>query len=191
VTIDSGVDPESWADTGGWYRQDHTIFYRPTGHKDKLIYSWLFLTGPQAPKDAAAPVAAVFNTLTGKDAPGSCTKCHSVDEIRGKGRIVNFGPLTPQHKAGRFTRFVHEPHLTMTDDRGCLTCHTLAKDRTYLKSYEHGEPKTFTSNFDPVKRAICQTCHNNTKARQDCQNCHSYHVNGVVTPSMQTKLPAQ
>jgi hypothetical protein len=58
-------------------------------------------------------------------------------------------------------------------------------------SFEQGVPKTFTSNFDPVKRAICQTCHNNTKARQDCQNCHSYHVNGVVTPPMQTKLPAQ
>lgn len=191
VSIDSGVDPESWADIGGWYRQDHTIFYRPTGHKDKFIYSWLFLTGPQAPKDAATPVAAVFNTFTGKDAPGSCTKCHSVDEIRGKGRIVNFGPLTAQHKAGRFTRFVHEPHLTMKDDRGCLTCHTLAKDRTYLKSYEHGEPKTFISNFDPVRRDVCQTCHNATKARQDCQNCHRYHVNGVVTPPMQTKLPAQ
>ncbi len=191
VSIDSGVDPENWADIGGWYRQDHTIFYRPTGHKDKFIYSWLFLTGPQAQKDAAAPVAAVFNSLTGKDAPGSCTKCHSVDEVRGKGRIVNFGPLAAANKIGRFTRFIHEPHLTIKDDRGCLTCHSLAKDRTYLKSYEQGEPKTFTSNFDPVKREICQTCHTSSKARQDCQNCHSYHVNGVATPAMQTKLPAQ
>jgi hypothetical protein len=191
ISIDSGIDPESWADIGGWYRQDHTIFYRPTGHKDKFIYSWLFLTGPQAPKEAATPVAAVFNSFTGKDAPGSCTKCHSVDEVRGKGRIVNFGPLTAASKAGRFTRFVHEPHLTIKDDRGCLTCHSLAKDRTYLKSYEHGEPKTFMSNFDPVKRDVCQSCHNSSKARQDCQNCHSYHVNGVATPAMQTKLPAQ
>jgi hypothetical protein len=191
ISIDSGVDPETWADIGGWYRQDHTIFYRPTGHKDKFIYSWLFLTGPQAGKDAAAPVAAVFNSFTGKDAPGSCTKCHSVDEVRGKGRIVNFGPLTAASKAGRFTRFIHEPHLTIKDDRGCLTCHTLAKDRTYLKSYEQGEPKTFISNFDPVKRDVCQSCHNSSKARQDCQNCHSYHVNGVTTPAMQTKLPAQ
>jgi hypothetical protein len=191
ISIDSGVDPEAWADIGGWYRQDHTIFYRPTGHKDKFIYSWLFLTGPQAPKDAVTPVAAVFNSFTGKDAPGSCTKCHSVDEVRGKGRIVNFGPLTAASKAGRFTRFIHEPHLTIKDDRGCLTCHSLAKDRTYLKSYEQGEPKTFQSNFDPVKRDVCQTCHNSSKARQDCQNCHSYHVNGVATPAMQTKLPAQ
>ena len=191
ISIDSGVDPEAWADIGGWYRQDHTIFYRPTGHKDKFIYSWLFLTGPQAPKDAVTPVAAVFNSFTGKDAPGSCTKCHSVDEVRGKGRIVNFGPVTAASKAGRFTRFIHEPHLTIKDDRGCLTCHSLAKDRTYLKSYEQGEPKTFQSNFDPVKRDVCQTCHNSSKARQDCQNCHSYHVNGVATPAMQTKLPAQ
>ena len=42
ITIESDVDPESWAEYGGWYRQDYAIFYRPTGHKDKFIYSWLF-----------------------------------------------------------------------------------------------------------------------------------------------------
>ena len=39
--IESDVDPETWAEYGGWYRQDYTIYYRPTGHKDKFIQSWL------------------------------------------------------------------------------------------------------------------------------------------------------
>ena len=55
ISIESDVDPESWAEYGGWYRQDYAILYRPTGHKDKFIYSWLFLTGPQAPKGDASP----------------------------------------------------------------------------------------------------------------------------------------
>ena len=38
--IESDVDPETWAEYGGWYRQDYTIYYRPTGHKDKFIQSW-------------------------------------------------------------------------------------------------------------------------------------------------------
>ncbi len=55
ISIESDVDPESWAEYGGWYRQDYAIYYRPTGHKDKFIYSWLFLTGPQGPKGDKRP----------------------------------------------------------------------------------------------------------------------------------------
>jgi hypothetical protein len=198
ISIDSDVDPESWAEYGGWYRQDYAIFYRPTGHKDKFIYSWLFLTGPQAPKGDTSPAAAVFDALTGKDAQGSCTKCHSVDDIQGKGRVVNFSPPSIESKRGRFTNFIHEPHLGIlenrvgnVENRGCLTCHALEKERPYLKSYEQGNPQNFASNFGAVKKDLCQTCHTSSMARQDCLLCHSYHVNGVVTPIISTKIPAQ
>ncbi len=191
VSIGSDVDPESWAEYGGWYRQDFAIFYRPTGHKDKFIYSWLFLTGPQAPRDTVGPAAAVFNSLTGKDAQGTCTKCHSIDDLPGKGRLVNFSPTSIESKRGRFTSFIHEPHFGIMENRGCLTCHKLEKDRPYLKSYEQGHPKTFASNFGAVDKDLCKGCHNSTMARQDCSLCHKYHVNGVVTPIIETKLPIQ
>ena len=147
ISIESDVDPENWAEYGGWYRQDYAIFYRPTGHKDKFIYSWLFLTGPQAPKGGTSPAAAVFDFLTSKDAQGSCTKCHSVDDIRGKGRVVNFSPASVESKQGRFTNFIHEPHMGILDNRGCLTCHSLEKGRPYLKSYEQGNPQKFAVQF--------------------------------------------
>ena len=191
ISIDSGVDPESWAEYGGWYRQDYEIYYRPTGHKDKFVYSWLFLTGPQAPKNDPSPAAAVFNFLTSKDAQGSCTKCHSVDDIEGKGRVVNFTPTSVASKQGRFTSFIHEPHFGTLEERGCLTCHALEKGVPYLKSYEHGNPQSFASNFGPVKKDLCQTCHTSGKARQDCLTCHQYHVNDVITPIMKTKNPTQ
>ncbi len=191
ISIDSGVDPESWAEYGGWYRQDYEIYYRPTGHKDKFVYSWLFLTGPQAPKNDPSPAAAVFNFLTSKDAQGSCTKCHSVDDIQGKGRVVNFSQTSVASKQGRFTSFIHEPHFGTLEERGCLTCHALEKAVPYLKSYEHGNPQSFASNFGPVKKELCQTCHTSGKARQDCLTCHQYHVNDVITPIMATKNPTQ
>ncbi len=198
ISIESDVDPESWAEYGGWYRQDYAIFYRPTGHKDKFIYSWLFLTGPQAPKGDTSPAAAVFDFLTSKDAQGSCTKCHSVDDIQGKGRVVNFSPPSVESKQGRFTNFIHEPHfgilenrVGIQENRGCLTCHNLEKGRPYLKSYEQGNPQNFVSNFGAVKKDLCQTCHTSSMARQDCLLCHKYHVNGVITPIMSTKIPAQ
>jgi hypothetical protein len=191
ISIDSDVDPESWAEYGGWYRQDYAIFYRPTGHKDKFIYSWLFLTGPQAPKGDRSPAAGVFDFLASKDAPGSCTKCHSVDDIRGKGRFVNFSPPKIETKQGRFTNFIHEPHFGVLENRGCLTCHSLEKGRSYLKSFEHGNPKNFVSNFGAVKKELCQTCHTSSMARQDCLLCHKYHVNGVTTPIMSTRIPTE
>jgi hypothetical protein len=191
AAIETDVDDESWADFGGWYRQDYTIFYRPVGHKDKFIYSWLSLTGLQSPKGLTSPAAAVFDALTAKDAQGSCAKCHSVDDVPGKGRRVNFGPATAKTKEGRFTNFIHEPHLGILENRGCLTCHNLEKNRPYLKSYEQGNPQLFTSNFGNAKKELCQTCHTTNASRQDCLTCHKYHVNGVVTPIMSTKIPAQ
>jgi hypothetical protein len=191
INIESDQDPETWAEYGGWYRQDYAIFYRPTGHKDKFIYAWLFLTGPQAPLGDKGPAAAVFDSLTSKDAQGSCTKCHSVDDIPGKGRVVNFSPPSVKSKLGRFTNFIHEPHFGMLESRGCLACHNLEKDRPYLTSYEQGNPQSFVSNFGDVKKDLCQTCHTSSMARQDCLLCHKYHVNGVVTPIMSTRIPAE
>jgi hypothetical protein len=191
IGIESNVDAESWAEYGGWYRQDYAIFYRPTGHKDRFIYSWLSLTGPRAPKGDKSPAAVVFDLLTNKDAQGSCTKCHSVDDIRGKGRLVNFSPSSVESKQKRFTNFIHEPHFGILENRGCLTCHNLEKGRPYLNSYEQGNPKNFASNFGAVKKDLCQTCHTSGMARQDCLLCHKYHVNGVVTPIMNTKLPTE
>jgi hypothetical protein len=191
ISIESNVDPESWAEYGGWYRQDFAIYYRPIGHKDKFIFSWLFLTGPQAPKGDRSPAAAVFDTLTSKDAQGSCAKCHSVDDIRGKGRLVNFSPPKIETKQGRFTNFIHEPHFGVLENRGCLTCHNLEKGRPYLQSYDQGNPRKFVSNFGAVKKDLCQTCHTSSMARQDCLLCHKYHVNGVTTPIMSTKIPVE
>jgi hypothetical protein len=191
ISIESDVDPETWAEYGGWYRQDYAIYYRPTGHKDKFIYSWLVLTGPQAPKGGTSPAAAVFDYLTSKDAQGSCTKCHSVDDIRGKARVVNFSPVSVASKQGRFTNFIHEPHMGIMDNRGCLTCHSLEKNRPYLKSYEQGNPGKFVASFGAVKKELCQSCHTSGEARQDCLLCHKYHVNGAATPIMNTKIPNQ
>jgi hypothetical protein len=198
LSIESDVDPESWAEYGGWYRQDYAIFYRPIGHKDKFIFSWLVLTGPGSPKGDRSPPAAVFDLLTDKDTQGSCTKCHSVDDIRGRGRLVNFSAPSVKNKQGRFTNFIHGPHFGILENRagilenrGCLTCHNLEKGRPYLKSYEQGNPQNFVSNFGAVKKDLCQTCHTSSMARQDCLLCHKYHVNGVITPIIDTRIPAE
>jgi hypothetical protein len=191
VNIESDVDPESWAEYGGWYHQDYGIYYRPVGHKDKFIYSWLYLTGPVSQKGDTSPAALVFDYLTSKDAQGSCSKCHSVDDLPSKGRVINFSPRSVKNKLGRFTNFVHEPHFGILESRGCLTCHKLEKSRSILEGYKQGNPQKFESNFSAVKKEFCQSCHARGLARQDCLLCHNYHVNRVASPMISTKIPTQ
>ncbi|MCB1506667.1 MAG: hypothetical protein KDJ47_16985 [Hyphomicrobiaceae bacterium] len=191
IKIESAVDAETWAEYGGWYRQDHAIYYRPTGHKDKFLYAWLFLTGPQAKQDHSSPLGAVFQSLTGKDAQGACTKCHSIDGLTSGGRVVNFSPVSAANERGSFTRFNHEPHFNIMGEQGCLSCHKLEGQSPYLKSYEQGDPLHAVSNFGAVKKELCQGCHTQSKARQDCMTCHKYHVNGVTAPTTSTRTPDQ
>jgi hypothetical protein len=194
-SIETSLDGETWAEYGGWYRQDYAISYRPTGHKDKLLYTWLSLTGPASSKGDKRPAAAVFDALTRTDAQGVCAKCHSVDDRKvagqGVGRQVNFSPMSAAQKQGRFTTFAHEPHFGTMDSRGCTTCHELDKTAAYLDSYKQGDPRTFASNFGAIKKDLCQTCHTAGQARQDCVLCHTYHVNGVVTPIIGTLIPRE
>jgi hypothetical protein len=182
------VDAEAWADSGGWYRQDYTIYYSPAGHKDRFLVSWLTLAARQTAGDTGAETAAIFSALTAKDAQGACTKCHSIDDQGGRSRHVNFSPITAEAKRGRFTRFDHEPHLGIVGDRGCSTCHETVKGENYLRSYVGGDPHAASSGFAAVKKDVCQTCHTSGETRQDCVLCHAYHVTGVATPVAGTKL---
>jgi hypothetical protein len=191
VPLETAIEPENWAEHGGWYPQDYAVSYRPAGHKDWFITAWLTLTGPKAQRGDTGPLAVVFDLLTNKDAQGSCAKCHSVDDVQPMGRKINFSPARADSKKGRFTTFIHEPHLGTMDNRGCLTCHTLDRDRAYQKTFEQGNPLIAVSNFKGVEKATCVTCHTTGKARQDCLTCHVYHLNGASSPKMLTKIPVE
>jgi hypothetical protein len=193
VPIESSVNPESWAEYGGWYRHDFAIRYRPVGHKDQFMRTWLTLTAPHARESESTPAAEIFALLTAKNGPGECMKCHSVDAIPGQGHKVNWSPGSPETKHGRFTTFTHEPHFgaLKNEDKGCLTCHRLQRGVPYGQNFEQGNPQSFVPAFSQVDKELCKTCHKRGVARQDCMLCQKYHINGIVTPIMETKLPKQ
>lgn len=180
------VDAETWADHGGWYQQDYSIFYRPAEHDDRFMSTWLSATAA-IPNGRSSAARAIFDGLTAKDAPGACAKCHSVDQHENGTRTINFSPLKAAAKPSSLTRFAHEPHFGTVGDKGCLTCHALQQGRPYLKSYEQGDPQTLAPQFGLVKKEVCQTCHRAGKARSDCLLCHDYHVSRPVSPITGTK----
>lgn len=185
------IDAQTWAEFGGWYRQDFTILYKPTGHADGFFKAWLDFTAGLPAKAPGEAASKAFTSLTDKDARGQCTKCHSVDASLEGTRQVNWGPATSATKTGRFTTFSHEPHFGFPGEKGCLTCHQLDETATYQKGFENHDPDSFASNFKPVQKDQCTSCHGDQGAGTGCLTCHEYHLYDAITPIMTTRVPEQ
>ncbi|WP_460082175.1 cytochrome c3 family protein [Roseibium sp. LAB1] len=184
-------DPESWALYGGWYRQDHTIRYRPTGHEDPFLKTWLDYSGHAATEQEKALRDPVFASLSDPGAVGRCTKCHSVDTA-GVEKSVRWQPFDPAQVTTRFTRFSHDPHISAVGTEGCVTCHALTTGAdTYLKTYEQGDPAVHAPNFTPIDKATCATCHTERAAGEECTLCHQYHTGGFSLPLVRTEVPKE
>lgn len=179
---ESKLKPEDWVARGGWYRSgaEDAILYRPTGHADSFLRSWLDLT-------VAAPEAQkLFDALSDSKAPGLCLKCHSVDaQPRPQ---VNWLPYQPDAFEHRFTRFSHVAHFSLLDDHGCQTCHRLDADAardSYAAAFDkgHRDPAVFRSNYLPIDRVLCAACHTRKYAGDSCLECHNYHI-GHFMPTL-------
>ncbi len=185
----AALDAQSWADLGGWYRQDFALLYKPTGHADRFFKAWLDHAASLLGTAAADTSAPVFAALTDERAQGQCTKCHSIDADAAGKRALNWGPAAIESMEGRFTVFAHEPHFGFDNKKGCMTCHELDQTAPYQKGFEDHDPATFASNFKAMQMDQCTSCHSESAAATTCLTCHEYHVNDVKTPVMSTKVP--
>ena len=173
--------PEEVSVAGGWYEQDFTLYYRPTGHEDRFIRGWLDLASGGAASGGAR--GDMFKSLSGKKSPGLCAKCHSVDRAGEKVRRVNWRAKGPTMNVRGFTRYRHAPHFNLLDEKGCLTCHRLDSGAKYLGGFKDLNPATYASNFHPIPKAVCTTCHARNGASDKCLTCHNYHI-GEVKPAL-------
>jgi hypothetical protein len=178
-------DPERWSRLGGWYRDYFALRYRPRGHADPFLATWLDVTGA-----AQGPAAdAVFEGLAVDDGPGKCVKCHSIDETLGGTLAVNW--TQPRSSSGEhsFTRFAHDPHITsVATEDGCATCHAFAPKADYQASFDDRSPATFASNFQPIGEDTCASCRVDSKAGNACTQCHDYHVGEAMRVEADTRL---
>lgn len=179
----ASVKTEDWALHGGWFRSDadYSISYRPEGHADAFLHSWLDVSSRA---HAAAPL---FELLADAKAPGVCMKCHSVDE---KPVLhVNWKPAAPHADEHPATRFSHVSHFSLLGTEGCFTCHDLdraAPADAFASAFEKNrDPEKFHSNFKPLRQQVCARCHTAQSAGDSCLSCHNYHVgrfSGTLPP---------
>jgi len=182
VTLASSIEAasgEDWHISGGWYRDDYVLRYRPTGHADGFIRAWLDLTGASGRR--LAERRQVFEGLIAGKAPGLCGKCHSVDQQVDGGQKVNWLTYKPEDGLKKSVRFSHAAHFNLVGKRGCMTCHKRDPKADYARGFKDRDPATFNANFAPLPRAVCAECHTAAKAGDSCLTCHNYHL-GVYQP---------
>ncbi len=185
--IATPVNDEEWAAAGGWYQDDDyfALRYRPVGHSDLFIESWLEFLVPLLTASIEDEVSVIrldtnigslFRNIASPRSPGTCTKCHSID-INNQSRVeINWYGVRANLHGKKFTKFSHETHFSLLDERGCVTCHQLNIDSEYTSSFEDHNPTIFESNFVTIDQSTCTNCHQPAKASDDCLTCHNYHI---------------
>ena len=176
------ADAEQRVSRGGWYRRDetYTLYYRPSGHADAFLTAWLDTTV----RDDTPTATAIFAQLSAPSATGLCLKCHTVDDTP-HGARVNWRTRQPRPEQHEFTKFKHAAHFSLVGSQGCMTCHIMDGEGKYPKSFgANRDPAVFSSNFVPITRDSCATCHRQGEAGTDCLLCHNYHTGEWRAPNV-------
>ncbi len=188
ATVVTGPTPENWSDLGGWYVDGFAIWYRPAGHADPFLRAWMTLGGRST---AATAPRDIFETLVGKESPGKCAKCHSIDAMADGTAGMNWIGKQSRPGVQNFTRFVHAPHFQMVGGSdACAKCHQLKTGGTPGTASKGRDPRVFESSFKPIDQAVCAKCHAPAAAGNACTSCHDYHVGDVATKMPATRLEA-
>lgn len=174
-------DNETWARTGGWYRDGSRILYRPMDHADRFFKTWLDVSA----KQRWAADRILFESLSAEKSVGSCTKCHSIESSsqgapsNESSHKVYWQSFRPSDVKVDFNRFSHVSHFGLLSDEGCVSCHVLSSSDS-----SQGEAKNqalslsafATSGFKNMERDTCTQCHQPSRAPDNCLTCHNYHA---------------
>jgi hypothetical protein len=183
------VDPERWAALGGWYRQDLTLYYRPLGHADRFMQTWLDVLAATAGTRHEAIARPLLSALTDRLAPGACGKCHSIDHQVDGPMQINWQPTRISDAETRFTTFSHATHFSLFDRDGCISCHVVDHQADYLSAFKDQDPTSYAPGFKGIQKQLCAGCHVPDVAGDACTTCHSYHVGRHRHSILGTRYP--
>jgi len=192
VAEEKEIEDEDWMMAGGWYRNndDFTIRYRPRGHADAFIKSWVDLSAKNA---VESPVAMdVLDSMTDrKNSPGKCMKCHSIEKLVGttpdKTYQVHWRGALGAVDGQSFNRFNHSAHLNSIKGKGCITCHSMNADADFKQAFDGFDAMKFESNFAPIKKSACIQCHKSGQVSESCTTCHKYHIGDFFSSESRMK----
>jgi hypothetical protein len=173
--------PVAFDPAGNWIRNDadFSIRYRPASHADPVLAGWLELLAA-IPDVAQRPVAtAMFKELSSPTAPGQCASCHSVERSADGSIVINWRAYDRTTAGRTLTKFAHGPHLILPQLADCTHCHAIDESQSVAVWYANDDPQQFVSEFAPLSKRDCASCHTAKAAGDACQQCHNYHVDGI------------
>ena len=221
-TPETGISPTidktalaRWEPGTTWTYSKLRIAYRPRGHADPILKSWIDAAALTASHpDASAHVKTAAESMLNTAEAGSCLMCHTVDRFPDSGTItVNWHSQLNDSSLPSLTAFNHSKHINSLKVTGlahtqvspdfsqsCMTCHQmLSEDENKahasqfawnrgLKAPVASDPHAGISNFTPLSlKGTCATCHTEEKAGASCLTCHKYHAEPPIgLPAKQT-----
>lgn len=175
---------------GQWLRDDslNSIVYQPIGHQDPLIQKWIDTLASDSQSSNRSSTKAIHQQfISGENPVGNCTSCHSLDDnpLEPETKLVNWNVGYRTTNIRQFTKFSHRPHLVENSGKDCQSCHEINKEvkvaENYaLANYLRGVTKC-QSEFHPISKDNCASCHKFNGASQSCTQCHNYHVGSPVS----------
>lgn len=189
--LQAHAESTAFGPAGAWSRDEasFSIRYCPRAHADPVLTSWLnILASSNGSKSAALDspdsfrgpiIAAVFKELSKANAPGLCISCHSIEQESTNKIAINWHTADRGTEPRGFTKFSHKPHLLLPQLSDCTHCHAIDSKAAASTVYTNLNPATFASDFTPMAKQACATCHTAQAAGDECQKCHNYHVERV------------
>ena len=175
----------SHSENKGWRIDEDrfAITFYPRGHDDPFMAAMLELVTKTRTNSSSSNDTAIRDTqtlLTKTSSIGQCISCHSMNKARS-GKLVIHWQGTPSdnvNSAG-LTTFSHQPHLIQNQLNDCTHCHKIDPTADFMSSYspqikEHDSPPC-VSNFSPMTKSMCDSCHNAAAQKDACTTCHDYH----------------
>jgi hypothetical protein len=164
----------NWA--GPWVNDNRTLSLKhlPAGHADPWMRAWLDVTAEAASGPYASIAEPLLRAAMKPTAAGQCGSCHSVERDEAGKLAIQWRPFDPLTSPKELTGFDHGPHLRLPQMQDCASCHRLRSDAA-AASYASDDPFEFVSQFEPISKAACVTCHTARAAGDGCTQCHFYH----------------
>lgn len=178
------LPPDKRVPLGGWYVDDETltVAYRQTGHADDLTRNWYdFVVTIREPAldHALSDLRNIAQTTT---SPGLCASCHRQVENEDHQHSIQWKSINRRASERGFTRFSHRPHLVQAGENQCSSCHVLDSETNQLPTTaSESRSLECVSEFLPMTKSNCVSCHNQQSRIQNCTQCHNYHVDDSST----------
>ena len=169
------------AAAGGWFRNDelYQISYRPAGHADEFLLNMMEMVAQVREANQSSVTAPYFKKMVSKSSVGACNDCHTVDAESSR-FLVNWKASYRDPAIRSFTHFSHGPHLIQKELADCKACHQLNSELANAHTFESFDSKEVVSNFEPITKSNCVSCHHQSGAGNSCTQCHDYHVGAKV-----------